>query len=151
MTVFGHAIAQMTLQCWHSACKNTYGPLANTGDGHVQKGEYSRSVCLRQERLEKLSSILSVCRNFCSMAKMEAWLKLIKPRLESTLGKGVYIVPLPVRYFIVKILMMDFALPEHQKWHKGCWQLPFDTIQRLKLPIASLYGDEGENLRLYSQ
>ena len=73
---------------------------------------------------------------------MEVWLKLIKPMLDSTLGKGVDIVPVPVRCFIVKI--MDFALLQHQKWHEGC----FATVQWSKLSIASLC--EGENLRLYS-
>ena len=63
-----------------------------------KKREFCPSVCLRQGRLEK-----SVCRKLCSMAQMEAQLKLIKPRLDSTLGKGIYIVPVPVRYFVVKI------------------------------------------------
>ena len=85
------------------------------------------------------------------MAQMEAWLKLIKPRPDSTLGKDVDIVPVPVRCFVVKISMMDFALLQHQKWHEGCWEVPFDTLQWSKFPNTSLCEGEGENLRLHSQ
>ena len=81
------------------------------------------------------------------MAQMEASLKLIKPRPDFTLGKHVDIILIPVRCFVAKILLMDFALSQHQKWHKGCWQLPFYTLHWLKLPIASLCEGEGENSR----
>ena len=90
----------------------------SAGDGHVQKRECHPSVCLRQGRLEKLSSILTA--SLCSMAQMKAWLKLIKPRPVSVLGKGFAIVPVPVLYFVVKISMKDFVLTQHQKWHEGC-------------------------------
>ena len=55
------------------------------------------------------------------------------------------------QYCEVVTLVRDCDLLPSQKWHEGCWLLPFGSQRWLKWPNVCLYEGGVDNLRLHSQ
>ena len=117
----------------------------------VRKRGFHSDVSLKQARWGKLSSTLVTYPTHGSGVRKVALSKLTKPRQDSTLENGLDDDPAPSQYCEVVTLVRDCELLPPQKWHEGCWLLPFGSQRWLKWPNVCLCEGGVEHLRLHSQ